>query len=195
MKGKIDKEGILYIERAGKLKNTYCPYQVEMISCCDECPLFGEPEVVKMIGGGGGLDGSCKIEICNGKILYFIEICNGKTLNFEELIDEREEIMKNGIYEENGITKLYNDPAAAELEGVKDGELVWLNLETHKGYFPIKDRTREGKTEKSIEYEPNEKWCWVDNDGHFMYNPYHKLVWRNYESFEKEMRQIAKGRK
>ena len=43
MKIKIDKEGNLLVERAGTMKNVYCPYVVSGHYCCDDCALFGEP--------------------------------------------------------------------------------------------------------------------------------------------------------
>lgn len=44
MKLKIDSEGKLLIERAGKWVNQFCPFNSENNYCSDSCPLFGEPE-------------------------------------------------------------------------------------------------------------------------------------------------------
>jgi hypothetical protein len=45
MKGKIDRDGSLYLERAGKLKGQFCPHQKGLMNCGDWCPHFGEPEI------------------------------------------------------------------------------------------------------------------------------------------------------
>lgn len=42
MKGKIGKDGVLHIERAGVMKLQWCPQSGG--HCGDWCPLFGEPE-------------------------------------------------------------------------------------------------------------------------------------------------------
>jgi len=82
MKGKIDKYGALYIERAGKMKDQLCPYISERgspIACCDECPLFGEPKPTMDIGlyGRSEKTGQTTIEICH------------RDLIFDEFTDER----------------------------------------------------------------------------------------------------------
>jgi hypothetical protein len=41
VKIKIDKDGALWIERAGKWKDQSCPHR--FYSCGDHCPLFSEP--------------------------------------------------------------------------------------------------------------------------------------------------------
>ena len=41
MKLKIDKDGNLHIERAGRWKKQTCPHAG---LCGDHCPLFGEPD-------------------------------------------------------------------------------------------------------------------------------------------------------
>ena len=55
MKAKIDKNGVLYIERAGIFKEQYCRIagivvdkynNKETYNCKDTCPLFGEPEYI-----------------------------------------------------------------------------------------------------------------------------------------------------
>ena len=49
MEGKIDQYGVLWIERAGKMKEQMCPFDSPPDanrtpwSCGDVCPLFGEP--------------------------------------------------------------------------------------------------------------------------------------------------------
>jgi len=44
MKIVIDKAGLLYLERAGKLKGQACPFASEETSCGHWCPHFGEPD-------------------------------------------------------------------------------------------------------------------------------------------------------
>ena len=47
MKIKIDENGLLSLERAGKMKPQRCPYKANYstleITCGDWCPAFGEP--------------------------------------------------------------------------------------------------------------------------------------------------------
>jgi hypothetical protein len=43
MKGKIDINGWLYIERAGEIKEQICPINHADINCGDWRPLFQEP--------------------------------------------------------------------------------------------------------------------------------------------------------
>ena len=42
IRGKIDRKGVLFIERAGVLVEQICPLG-EMKNCGHHCPLFGEP--------------------------------------------------------------------------------------------------------------------------------------------------------
>jgi hypothetical protein len=75
MKGKIDKYGTLYIERAGKMKDQLCPYASECgspIPCSDTCPLFGEPRPE------------------TGTASAILDLCQGKKLFFDKFTDERE---------------------------------------------------------------------------------------------------------
>ena len=58
---KIDKDGWLWIRRAGMLNKQFCPMSNTDVKCGDWCPLFGEPEVVA--------EGVVVIEICQEKIL------------------------------------------------------------------------------------------------------------------------------
>ena len=73
MKGKIDTDGILFIERKQKNDEPFysdqlCPFGRG--NCGDWCPLFGEPE--RSFAGRG-----VKLQLCH------------RTLEFEELEDER----------------------------------------------------------------------------------------------------------
>jgi hypothetical protein len=79
-KGKINKRGVLEIERAGKFKPMKCKQGgliatgiagvIALMACDDDCPLFEEPQP--------GSFGKVSIKICK------------KILVFDEFIDERE---------------------------------------------------------------------------------------------------------
>lgn len=78
LKGKIDKDGILSIERAGVMRQQMCPYsysnQLPVFSatqCGDACPLFDEPYPER---------GTTSVMLC---------ICHEKRLFFKEFTDER----------------------------------------------------------------------------------------------------------
>lgn len=78
MKAKIDKDGWLWLERAGKFKKQYCLFQNEnndlgQAKCGDWCPLFGKIETNYDL-----ITSEFKIEICQNRILHF-----------DEIIDER----------------------------------------------------------------------------------------------------------
>ena len=60
MKGKIDINGHLYLERAGVLKGQFCHYARLLVFCSDKCPLFGEPYAAE-IGYLDGRDGEQRI--------------------------------------------------------------------------------------------------------------------------------------
>jgi len=68
MKGKINSDGELSIERAGEMEIQYCVYR-EDIACGHHCPLFSNFYAV------------------NGTT--HLKICHKTTLVFEELKDER----------------------------------------------------------------------------------------------------------
>lgn len=75
MKIKIDKNGLLSIERRGKFKSQYCPYSSpdshgELINCGDHCPQFSEPDP--------RIEGETTLYICDNKAIFF-----------DEFIDER----------------------------------------------------------------------------------------------------------
>ncbi len=80
MKGKIDKEGLLLIERVGIYEKQGCPYKRSW--CGDMCPLFGEPFTMIICGCGPSVD-----EIVE-KQRWRLELCK-KTLAFDEFEDER----------------------------------------------------------------------------------------------------------
>jgi len=67
MKGKIDKDGFLWIERKGEWTKQFCPF-VSKVWCGHWCPLFGEPEFI---------DGHPRLSLCR------------KVLKFVSLVDER----------------------------------------------------------------------------------------------------------
>lgn len=67
--GKIDKNGALHIERAGKMLPMYCPLTKE--NCSHWCPHFGNPEK------------------SYPPIETYVSICQGKVLSFMTFTDER----------------------------------------------------------------------------------------------------------
>ena len=83
MKGLIDKNGWLAIERAGKMKSQYCPWTVwqddAVHSCGDWCSHFGEPRWEEAKEGGFV------------KAAYLNLTCGGATrlFVFDEFTDER----------------------------------------------------------------------------------------------------------
>lgn len=51
MKIKIDKDGYLWLERAGVMKKQYCPHDPDLQMCCgDWCPLFTTGHLVEKMG-------------------------------------------------------------------------------------------------------------------------------------------------
>lgn len=73
MKGKIGKNGSLYIERAENMTAQACPFSTDE-PCGDWCPLFGEP--------------------MRHKNKWILNLCQ-PTLLFEEFVDERKESATN----------------------------------------------------------------------------------------------------
>lgn len=71
MKGKIDERGILWIERAGELKQMRCVNRHDHF-CRDCCPLFGTP---------------CYIRASDSTAL---PICQSDVLQFQPLEDQRQ---------------------------------------------------------------------------------------------------------
>ena len=76
MKGKIDKDGYLWLERAGKLKPQFCEHEGPQ-ECGDWCPCFQEPVVTTLTPIFRKLGQTTLI------------ICEGNTLVFDEFTDER----------------------------------------------------------------------------------------------------------
>ena len=74
MKGKIDKDGFLWIERKGEWTKQFCPF-VSKVWCGHWCPLFGEPEFID--GHPRFIDGHPRLSLCR------------KVLEFVSLVDER----------------------------------------------------------------------------------------------------------
>ena len=93
MKGKIDSQGFLHIERAGVMKYQVCPLTTSQLlendkgtpsPCGDWCPLFGEPYTWE----------KCKLDKNNDKVyvnMISINICNRHDFEFElsDFTDER----------------------------------------------------------------------------------------------------------
>jgi len=77
MKGRINFLGHLQIERAGKLKDAFCPFADRETHCGHWCPLFGEPSNEVVIDIEDGAVDRVALPICK------------KVLLFEELTDER----------------------------------------------------------------------------------------------------------
>lgn len=83
MDGKIDAKGVLQINRAGTMKMQGCPYgDFGFGVCCDECPLFGEPEPEY----SPEVDDDDGMHERTGGVL--LTLCH-KTLVFDSLVDER----------------------------------------------------------------------------------------------------------
>jgi hypothetical protein len=80
LKGRIDKEGLLWIRRNEREKEQLCPFGGRL--CGDHCPQFGEPEPVPSIA----------------KSAAGLRICHGHNLFFRDLRDERER-PKQGVEE------------------------------------------------------------------------------------------------
>ena len=76
MKGKIDKDGFLWIERKGEWTKQFCPFVGDCNDWCGQwCPLFGEPEFID--GHPRFIDGHPRLSLCR------------KVLEFVSLVDER----------------------------------------------------------------------------------------------------------
>jgi len=75
MNGKLDKNGKLWIERAGLLKEQFC-LENQCYTCGDQCPQFGEPERTHADDDITG---------------YVIQICQNRDLLFDNTFkDERQ---------------------------------------------------------------------------------------------------------
>jgi len=97
MKGKIDSNGWLRIDRGGKERLQECPFMqrafevndIAIAPCGDWCPLFGEPKTVKLN----------TLHKADMKEETALVICHGKCLVFDQLTDDRprlgEEICKS----------------------------------------------------------------------------------------------------
>ena len=71
MKGKIDKQGYLWIERRGIMTLQYCPFKTRNKPYTHFCPLFRESASIQST--------------------TVIAICNGIYHAFDTFTDEREE--------------------------------------------------------------------------------------------------------
>jgi len=80
VKGKIDKAGILFIERGKRMAVQNCPFKE--CRCGDWCPLFSEPRQV-------ALD---TLYQSDKKVEAILIICHGRTLVFDHFTDERERV-------------------------------------------------------------------------------------------------------
>lgn len=96
MKGRIDKDGTLYIKRDSRHDGTtYCPFQQtnlwgKDVMCGDWCPLFGEPYPhTERANPANGLD---RRMVETGQTVLML--CQ-TALIFDEFTDEREETNEN----------------------------------------------------------------------------------------------------
>lgn len=95
MKGKIDKNGWLTIERSDTERPQLCPVaaynpDIDFSRCGDWCPLFGEPvtsttEYITYDEKGTTNASSTPHKTC----LTTLQVCNNRTLIFDEFTDER----------------------------------------------------------------------------------------------------------
>lgn len=79
MEGKINKNGMLVINRAGKEKIQCCQFQVNPEAaeyCGDHCPHFNELE-----------DDGISTPLHS---VFYIGICHGKRIEFRQFEDERD---------------------------------------------------------------------------------------------------------
>ena len=83
MKGKIDKNGRLFIERRGTMKLQTCPFTFEN-PCGNWCPLFGNPEVSQWMGSPNPDSKDRKLDSKH----WNLKLCQC-TLFFEELQGDR----------------------------------------------------------------------------------------------------------
>jgi hypothetical protein len=82
MNGKIDKYGLLQIERAGVMKAQMCPFDTDHVSeCGDWCPLFGEPALETLFG-------SDRLALTS-KSAIVLHLCH-RPLVLDTLTDERQ---------------------------------------------------------------------------------------------------------
>ena len=81
LKGKINQQGLLSIERAGQMKIQYCPYHPAGLECGDWCPKFNEPHQVS--------GAQTNIAICGDIVLQFHTLTdNRESDDVEESTDE-----------------------------------------------------------------------------------------------------------
>ena len=82
MKGKINRSGTLWIERAGTWVEQCCHNMCEqgLYNCTHECPRFGEPELV--FGSY-----TPQVQLATGGTR--LRLCHGTILTFDEFTDER----------------------------------------------------------------------------------------------------------
>ena len=77
--GKIDKSGVLYIQRGNKLMEQFCPYSGlgQQHNCSHLCPRFGEP--------------------IRQKRRTLLSLCGQFAIVFDKFKDEREEMSENPV--------------------------------------------------------------------------------------------------
>jgi len=72
MKGIIEKDGSLWIERAGILVAQLCP--LTQNPCNDRCPKFGEPYYSHIMTDNGAWVDGIVLRLCDTSQLFFIEL-------------------------------------------------------------------------------------------------------------------------
>lgn len=86
--GKIDRSGVLYIQRADMLVEQMCPYgqAANLHNCSHQCPMFGEPFRRQ--------DGRWMMTLCGKFAVVFDKFLDERTLEDNE---EDEQIEPNPV--------------------------------------------------------------------------------------------------
>ena len=89
MKGLIDKQGVLHIERSGYMKKQSCPFtnvtDENLCACGDWCPLFSEPIYLGKDRIGGIPIPSFDITICQDRTIRFNGFYDGRVKQVNEV--------------------------------------------------------------------------------------------------------------
>lgn len=76
MNGGIDKDGCLWIERAGLMIRQWCPFSnrgdsFSFSGCVHNCPLFGEPETDLWTDENGDTHRAITVSLCKKYLRFF----------------------------------------------------------------------------------------------------------------------------
>ncbi len=89
MKGMINKQGVLHIQRAGYMQAQDCPYSSvpndKYRKCGDWCPLFSEPIYLGKDRIGGIPVPSFDITICQDRTIRFNGFYDGRVKQVNEV--------------------------------------------------------------------------------------------------------------